>query len=87
LTCRKADTGELVYRERIGGNFFSSPVIADGKLWCGSLDGELVSVTVGDQFKVLGRSRLNSGMNATPAVANNRLFLRTETHLISIKGR
>ncbi|MBP84749.1 MAG: hypothetical protein CMO61_12975 [Verrucomicrobiales bacterium] len=87
LTCRNAETGELVYRERIGGNFFSSPVIADGKLWCGSLDGELVSVTTGDQFKVLGRSRLNSGMNATPAVANNRLFLRTQTHLISIKGR
>ncbi len=87
LTCRKAETGELVYRERVGGNFFSSPVIADDKIWCGSRDGELVSVSIGDQFNVLGRTRLSAGMNATPAIANNRLFLRTDTHLISIKGR
>lgn len=87
LTCRNATTGEEIYRERIGGNFFSSPIIADGKILCCSRDGELVAVGLGDQFEVLGRSRLSSGMNATPAVANNRLFLRTDTHLISIRGQ
>jgi outer membrane protein assembly factor BamB len=87
LTCRDLESGEEVYRERVGGNFFSSPVIADGKIYCGSRDGELVSVALGDKFEILGRSRLNSGMNATPAIANNRLFLRTDTHLISIEGR
>ncbi len=87
LTCRNAKTGEEIYRERIGGNFFSSPIIADGKIYCGSRDGEFVAVRLGDQFKILGRSRLGSGMNATPAVAKNRLFLRTDTHLISVRGR
>ncbi len=87
LTCRKMESGELIYRERIGGNFFSSPIIADNKIWCGSRDGELIAVAIGDRFKIAGRSRLSAGMNATPAVANNRLFLRTDTHLISIKGR
>ncbi len=86
LTCRNAASGKLVYRERVGGNFFSSPVIADDKIWCGSRDGEFVAVATGDQFKVLGRSRLSAGMNATPAIANNRLFLRTDTHLICIKS-
>tara|TARA_R110002096_G_scaffold119495_6_gene258964 strand:+ start:42 stop:1298 length:1257 start_codon:yes stop_codon:yes gene_type:complete len=87
LTCRNAKTGKLIYRERIGGNFYSSPIIADEQIWCGSRDGELIAVELGDQFKITGRSRLSSGMNATPAVANNRLFLRTDSHLISIKGR
>jgi len=35
----------------------------------------------------LGRSHLDSGMNATPAIAKNRMFLRTDTHLISILGK
>jgi len=87
LTCRDAKSGELVYQKRVGGNFFSSPIVADDKIWCGSRDGELVSVAPGDEFRVLGRTRLSSGMNATPAVANNRLFLRTDTHLICIEGR
>lgn len=87
LSCRDAETGKEHYRERVGGNFFSSPVIGDGKIIAGSRDGELVTVKPGTRFEVLGRSRLSSGMNATPAIANNRLFLRTDTHLISIRGR
>lgn len=87
LTCRNAKTGEQIYRERVGGNFFSSPVVADGKIYCGSRDGELVAVRLGDQFEILGRSRLSSGMNATPAIANNRMYLRTDSHLLCIRGR
>lgn len=86
LTCRDALTGAEVYRERIGGNFFSSPIIADDKIFCGSRDGEFIAVKVGPTFEILGRSRLSSGMNATPAVSNNRLYIRTDTHLICIKG-
>lgn len=87
LAVRDAKTGEEVYRERVNGNFFSSPVIADGKIYCGSRDGELVAIAPGRKFDILGRSRLESGMNATPAIALNRMFLRTDTHLISVKGR
>lgn len=87
LTCRNAETGAQVYQERVGGNFFSSPIYLDGKIVCGSRDGEFVAVKAGPKFEILGRSRLMSGMNATPAAANNRLYLRTDTHLISIKGK
>lgn len=87
LTCRDALTGAEVYRERVGGNFFSSPIILDDKIFCGSRDGEFISVKLGPKFEILGRSRLTSGMNATPAVANNRLYIRTDTHLICIEGK
>ncbi|MEM1444063.1 MAG: PQQ-binding-like beta-propeller repeat protein, partial [Verrucomicrobiota bacterium] len=87
LTCRDAETGAEIYRERIGGNFFSSPVIVDDKIVCGSRDGEFVTVELGPKFEILGRSRLSSGMNATPAIANNRLYLRTDTHLLCIEGQ
>ena len=75
------------FKKRIGGNYFSSPIIADGKLICGSLDGELVMVEASGDFEIAGRSRLVSGMHATPAVANNSLYLRTDTHLICIRGK
>ncbi|MDC0314398.1 PQQ-binding-like beta-propeller repeat protein [bacterium] len=87
LTCRDALTGEEIYKERLNGNFFSSPVIADGKIYCASKDGEMVSVALGKSFAVLGRSKLESGVNATPAVANGRLIVRTDTHLFSLKGK
>ena len=87
LTCRDLLTGELVYEQRINGNFFSSPVLADDKIFCASRDGEMVAVSAGKTFEVLGRSRFASGVNATPAIANNCLYLRTDTHLICIRGR
>lgn len=88
LACRDLETGAEIYRERIGsgGNFFSSPVIADGKIWCGSRDGDLVAVKLGPEFELLGITTFESGIHATPAIANNRFYLRTDTHLMSIPG-
>ena len=86
LTCLDAETGKGIYKERIGGNFFASPLIADGKILNVSREGELVIVETGATFKILGRSALGSGTSSSPAVANNRLFIRTGTDLICIAG-
>jgi len=87
LSCRDAETGKEIYRERVEGSFFSSPVITDGKIYCASRDGEIICVAAEGPFKILGKSRLQSGVNASPAIANNRLFIRTNTHLFSVKGK
>src|SRR2546426_3300884 len=34
LTCLKAPTGEIRYQERVGGDYFGSPVWVDGRLFC-----------------------------------------------------
>jgi outer membrane protein assembly factor BamB len=84
VTCLKAGTGEPVWNERVGGDFFSSPICAAGKLYAVSTRGELVVLETGDQFKVLGRSDLGEASHATPAVANGRMFVRTLSHVICI---
>lgn len=86
LACLDANTGKGIYKERIGGNFFASPVVVDGKILGLSREGELVMVKPGDTFEILGRSKIGDGASATPAVAGNRLFLRTDTHLICVAG-
>jgi outer membrane protein assembly factor BamB len=86
LTCLDAATGKNIYKDRVGGNFFASPIVADGKIIALSREGELVMAKPGDTFEILGRSKLGDGASATPAVANNRLYLRTDTHLICVAG-
>jgi len=86
LSCLDAKTGKGIYKERIGGNFFGSPIAVNGKILCVSREGQLVIVEAGDTFKLLGSSTLSSGTSSTPAVANNRLFIRTDTTLICIAG-
>lgn len=84
VTCLKAETGETVWNERVGGDFFGSPVCAAGKLYAVSSKGELVVIEAADQFKVLGRSDLGESSHATPAVANGRMYIRTLSHVFCI---
>ena len=86
LSCLNATTGEIRYQERVGGNYFASPIWIDGRLFCVSKTGELVVVEASDKFNVLHRYDLKAICEATPAVALGRLFIRTEKHLWSFGG-
>jgi len=78
-----AASGEVRYQERVGGNYFGSPVCANGRIFCVSSSGELVVVEASDKFKVLDRYPLGELCRSTPAIALGRLFVRTEKHLWS----
>jgi outer membrane protein assembly factor BamB len=84
VTCIDAPTGNVRWRERVGGNYSSSPVRIADAVYCVSTEGVVVAVAAADTFKVLGRSPLGEGSGATPAVAGGRMFLRTESHLFAV---
>jgi outer membrane protein assembly factor BamB len=86
VTCVRADNGETVWSERVGGNFFGSPILVNGRLYAMSTHGELVVVEASERFRLLARVSLGEGSHATPAVANGSLYLRTSGHLISVGG-
>jgi outer membrane protein assembly factor BamB len=87
VTCVKGATGETVWSERVGGNYYGSPICVNNKLYCLSAAGELVVVEAGPEFKLLGRTALGEATNSTPAVSGGVLYLRTESHVYSIGGK
>jgi outer membrane protein assembly factor BamB len=84
LVCAKADTGKILYQQRLGGNYSGSPVCVDGKLYAMSEDGETVVVRTGDEFEELGRVKLPEGSSSTPAVAGGVMYLRTHSKLMAL---
>jgi outer membrane protein assembly factor BamB len=87
LTCINSASGEIKYQERVGGNFFGSPVWIEGRLFGVSTSGEVAVVEASDNFKVLSRFPLNELCHSTPAVADGKLFIRTEKHLWAFGGK
>ena len=92
LKCVEFKTGKQIYEERLNGSsgsskFFSSPVAADGKIFCGSQMGDVIVVKAGPKFEQLSASKLDSPINATPAIAQNRLFVRTEKMLYCVGAK
>lgn len=84
VTCIDSRSGKQHWHERVGGTFSSSPVRVADRIYGVSADGEVVTLTASDTFKVLGRSSLGESTRATPAVAGGRMFLRTESHLTAV---
>lgn len=87
VTCIKPESGETVWQERLDGRFFGSPVCVNGRLYAMSVKGDLFVLQTGDQFKQLAMIPLGEASHATPTVADGVMYLRTQSHLISVGGK
>lgn len=86
LSCVDASSGEVKWQERVGGNYFSSPIFVDSRLFCISTSGEVVVVSATDKFEVLARNPLGELTHSTPAIAGGRMYIHTSRHVISVGG-
>jgi hypothetical protein len=66
------------------GKFFSSPVAANGIIYCIDSNGKMIVMRGDGKFGILAENDLDQRCNATPAIANNVMYIRTYTHLIAI---
>lgn len=84
-TCWEAKTGNVLWNERLGGNYSASPLAAEGRLYCFSEDGRTVVIAAGREFKKLAENTLQDGFMASPAVTGKSLILRTRANLYRVE--
>ena len=83
-TAIEAATGREIWSERVRAEFFGSPVMIEGRIYCPSTKGEMIVLATGDTFQELARNPLGEGSHTTPCVDGGRLYVRTFSHLICI---
>jgi outer membrane protein assembly factor BamB len=86
ICCRLAETGEILWAEKPAGKYYGSPVWVDGRLYCITREGEVVVLKAAPKYDLLAVNPLGEKSDATPAVANERMYLRTMSHLTLIAG-
>lgn len=79
--CHVAKTGKLVWQQRLGGSFFSSPIMVDGKIYAGNDAGNVFVYPAEPKFDLLATNDLGETIMASPAVADSRLLVRGANHL------
>jgi outer membrane protein assembly factor BamB len=84
-SCVDAETGEVVWKKRIGGRYWASPIFADGRIYFSNDEGETTVVKLGRKYEELAKNSLDDGFMASPAAADDALFLRTKSHLYRIE--
>jgi len=90
IYCINAKTGELVFEERLDpspGQIYASPLLAEQRLYFTARGGRTVVLAAQPKFQRLADNTLegNRGVfNSSPAVAGNRLLLRSDKFLYSL---
>jgi outer membrane protein assembly factor BamB len=87
LTCIDAKTGEVKYeggRIPIPATFTASPVAFEGKILMTSEDGDTFIVKAGPKHEILGTNSVGEPVYASPAIADGRIFIRSEKNLYCI---
>jgi outer membrane protein assembly factor BamB len=82
--CVDAQTGKEVWKQRLGGVFFASPVAGDQKIYMASETGEIFVLRAGREPAILARNDLDERIIASPAISNRNIFLRSDGSLFCI---
>jgi outer membrane protein assembly factor BamB len=86
LTCLDAETGKVVYTNKLKGDFYSSPICADGKIYFFSKKGIVYVLREGREFKILAENQMDGEFKATPAVSGKSLLVRNSKALYRIEN-
>jgi hypothetical protein len=85
-----AETGHRIYQSRVApgpATFTASPWAYNGRVFALSEEGDTYVVEAGDQYKLERVNSLDDFSMATPAIVGDRLLIRTQHHLYSIRRR
>jgi outer membrane protein assembly factor BamB len=79
--CWKSDTGEELWKERLSGDFYSSPVMVGERIYASNVKGKtFVFEATPKTFKIIAQNQLGDEAYATPAICGSRIYLRVAKH-------
>jgi hypothetical protein len=85
-----AKIGKQTYKTRIDPRataFTTSPWAYNGKLFCLSEEGQTFVIATGEEFKLSHLNELDDFTQASPALVGDRLLIRTQQRLYSIRRK
>ena len=84
IHCIDTKTGKILWTHQTNSRIWSSTLVADGKVYCGNEDGELVILKAGREKKLIGKIDFYTPVYCSPVIANNTLFVTTHTHIFAV---
>jgi outer membrane protein assembly factor BamB len=85
LHCLDAGTGEALWVHDTFAAVWGSPLVADGKVYLGDEDGDVVVLKVGRSEEVLAEMMLSGAVYGSPVPANGVLFIASRNRLYAIE--
>jgi len=85
--CLDAQTGELYWTHDVFAAVWASPLVADGKVYLGDEDGDVVIMAHSKEKQVLAEMNMGGAVYGTVVPAHDTLFLNNRNQLFAIAAR
>nr|WP_319273359.1 PQQ-binding-like beta-propeller repeat protein [uncultured Draconibacterium sp.] len=85
VTCLDAMTGSVIWKEKLRGNFNSSPIYAGGNIYLINVKGFCTIIKPGDSFEKVAENDIGETVKAVPVFVGNKMLLRSEKFLYLIQ--
>jgi outer membrane protein assembly factor BamB len=81
-TCWKSDTGDEVWKERLGGTFTASLVLVGENIFATNESGQtFIFKASPSKFELVAENKLGDEVYATPAICGGRIYMRVVEHV------
>ncbi len=88
IQCIEVKTGKDLWdKQTLGVACWGSLVLADGKLYTTDQNGDTFVLEAKPKFELVARNKLGEHCNASPAISNGDIFIRTYQHLWCIGAK
>ncbi len=84
MHCVDAQNGKPLWTHDIKGEVWASPLVADGKVYLGTREGEFYVFAAAREKQLLHQTNLGDKISATVTAANGTLFVATMSQLYAI---
>jgi outer membrane protein assembly factor BamB len=87
---RNPETGERMYQSRVApvpATFTASPWAYNGHVFAMSEEGDTFVIEAGNEYRLVRTNSLDDFSMATPAIVGDRLLIRTQHRLYSIRNK
>jgi outer membrane protein assembly factor BamB len=82
--CVDAKTGKPHWTHDMLAASWGSPLIADGKIYCGDEDGDVTILKLDKTKDVIAEINMGSAVYSSPIVANGTLYISSKNYLFAI---
>ncbi len=84
IHCLDAGTGKVHWTHDAMSAIWGSPLVADGKVYLGNQDGDVLVFELAPKFNLLAKNAMGGAVHGTPAVAGDVLYIAAAQHLFAI---
>ena len=85
IHCMNAKTGESHWTKDMLAQSWASPLIADGRVYIGDEDGDILIFELSDTYKEIAEINLGSATYTTPMAANETIFIANRNRIFAIQ--